>query len=206
MENKENGGKFRTWLQDKDHDRLFEPDCLERALLVATRKDSDYFIGLLIEKGAKNLDECLKVAITEKKPKARAVFLLIKAAETGNMAIISKLYKEHGLQDVNNESWPSAEWEDEEFCGVQQAVLTGQVSTVVPIKIARRNGQAHVRELLLMKTNVSKEGCYVRWNGLQLLQLEVAWLKKIPWVRILILSNNGFRSLPNEMETYLKKV
>ena len=206
MENKENGGKFRTWLQDKDHDRLFEPDCLERALLVATRKDSDYFIGLLIEKGAKNLDEWLKVAITEKKPKARAVFLLIKAAETGNMAIISKLYKEQGLQDVNNESWPSAEWEDEEFCDVQQAVLTGQVSTVVPIKIARRNGQAHVRELLLMKTNVSKEGCYVRWNGLQLLQLEVAWLKKIPWVRILILSNNGFRSLPNEMETYLKKV
>ena len=204
MEIKENGGKFRTWLQDKDHDRLFEPDCLERALLVATRKDSDYFIGLLVEKGAKNLSECLKVAVTEKKPKARAAFLLIKAAKTGNAAIISKLYKEQDPEA--NESRPAECMEDEGFCDVQQAVLTGKVSTVVPIKIARRNGQAYVRELLLMKTNVSKEGCYVRWHGLQLLQLEVAWLKKIPWVRILILSNNGLRSLPNEIETYLKKV
>ena len=205
MEFKENGGRFRTWLQDKDHNRLFEPDCLERALLVATRKDSDYFIGLLVEKGAKNFDECLKVAVTEKKPKARAVFLLIKAAKSGNAAIISKLYKEQG-PEPKNETWPAECMEDEGFCDVQQAVLTGNVSTVVPIKIARHSGQAYVRELLLMKTNVSKEGCYVRWHGLQLLQLEVAWLKKIPWVRILILSNNGLRSLPNEMETYLKKV
>jgi leucine-rich repeat kinase 1/leucine-rich repeat kinase 2 len=206
LETKENGGKFRSWLQDKDHDRLFEPDCLERALLVATRKDSDYFIGLLAEKGAKNLDECLKIAVAEKKPKARAAFLLIKAAKTGNAAIIAKLYKEQDLE-VSNESWPAvAEWEDEGFHDVQEAVLMGKVSTVVPIKIARRNGQAYIRELLLMKTNVSKEGCYVRWHGLQLLQLEVAWLKKIPWVRIFVVSNNGFRSLPNEMETYLKKV
>lgn len=205
METKENGGKFRTWLLDKDHDRLFEPDCLERALLVATRKDSDYFIGLLIEKGARNLDECLTVAITERKPKARAVFLLIKAAKSGNVAIVRKLYKEQDLE-TDNERCSAAEWEGDGFCDVQEAVLTGKVSTVVPIRIARRNGQAYVRELLLMKTNVSKEGCCVRWHGLQLLQLEVAWLKKIPWVRILILNNNGFRSLPNEIETYLKKV
>ena len=200
---KEDGGKFRIWLQDKDHNRLFEPGCLERALLVATRKDSDYFIGLLVEKGAKNLDKCLEVAITEKKSKARAIFLFIKAAKTGNAAIIRKLYNEQD-PDMTDERWP--EDDDEGFSDVQQAVLSGKVSTVVPIKIARRSGQAYVRELLLMKTNVSKEGCYVRWHGLQLLQLEVAWLKHIPWVRILILSNNGFTSLPNEMETYLKKV
>ena len=205
METKENGGKFRSWLQDKDHDHLFEADCLERALLVATRKDSDYFIGLLAEKGAKNLDEGLRVAVAEKKPKARAAFLLIKAAKTGNAAIIAKLYNEQDLE-ASSESWPVEECEDEGFCDVQQAVMMGKVSTVVPIKIARRNGQAYVRELLLMRTNVSKEGCYVRWHGLQLLQLEVAWLKKIPWVRIFIVSNNGLRSLPNEMETYLKKV
>ena len=170
---------------------------------MATRKDSDYFIGLLVEKGAKNLDNCLRVAVTEKKPKARAIFLLIKAAKTGNAAIIKKLYKEQD-PGMSNESW--SECEDEGFSDVQQAVLSGRVSTVVPIKIARRSGQTHVREQLLMKTNVSKEGCYVRWHGLQLLQLEVAWLKKIPWVRILIISSNGLRSLPNEMETYLKKV
>lgn len=204
LEIKENGGKFKVWLQDKDHDRLFEPDTLERALLVATRKDSDHFISLLVEKGAKNLDECLEVAITEKKPKARAIFLLIKAAKTGNAAIIRKLYKEQN-PDMTDELWP-IECEDKEFSDVQQAVLSGKVSTVAPIKIARHSGQAYVRELLLMKTNVSKEGCYVKWHSLQLLQLEVAWLKKIPWVRILNLSDNGLRSLPNEMETYLKKV
>lgn len=79
LEHKEDGGKFKTWLQDKDHDRLFEPKCLERALLVATKKDSDRFIGMLVEKGAKNFEECLTVAMLERKPKARAIFLLIKA-------------------------------------------------------------------------------------------------------------------------------
>lgn len=160
---------------------------------------------MLAEKGAKNLDEGLRVAVAEGKPKARAAFLLINAAKTGNAAIVAKLYNEQDLE-ASNESRPVEGCEDEGFHDVQQAVMMGRVSTVVPIKIARRNGQAHVRELLLMRTNVSKEGCYVKWQGLQLLQLEVAWLKKIPWVRIFILSNNGLRSLPNEMETYLKKV
>ena len=203
MESKEHGGRFQAWLLDKDNDHLFEPNSLERALLIATRKDSGYFIGLLVEKGAKNLDSCLEVAVAEKKPKARALFLLIMAARTGKAGIIKKLYREID-SEMNDELFECES--DEEFSDVQEAMLSGEISTAVPIKIAHRSGQMHVKELLLMKTNVNKEGCCVRWHGLQLLQLEVAWLKKISWVRILILSNNGFRSLPNEMETYLKKV
>ena len=200
LENKEDGGKFRTWLQDKDHDRLFEPKCLERALLVATRKDSDRIIGMLVEKGAKNLEECLTVATQERKTKARAIFLLIKAAKTGNVEIINRLCEKPGQAKVKDDV------EDEGFKEVQEAILSGKVSTSVPIKMACNSGNTHVREQLLMNTNVCKEGCSVKWQGLQLLQLEIAWLRKIAWVRILILSNNGFKRLPNDMGNYLKKV
>ena len=189
-----------TWLQDKDHDRLLEPKCLDRALLVATRKDSDHVIGMLVEKGAKNIEECLKIAVLEKKPKARAIFLLMKAAKTGDVEIITRLYREQGQMKARDHG------EDEGFREVQEALLSGKISTVVPIRMAHTCGKPFVRELLLMKTGVNKEGCYVRWHGLQLLQLELTWLRKIAWVRILILTNNGLKSLPNEIENYLKKV
>lgn len=200
LEFKEDGGKFKTWLQNKDYDHLFEPNCLERALCVATRKDSDHFIGMLVEKGAKNLEECLTVATQERKPKARAIFLLIEAAKTGNVDILNRLYKEQG------QAKGSDDLDDEGFKEAKEAVISGKVSTAVPIKMALSSGRTAVRELLLLNTNVSKEGCSVKWQGLQLLQLEMAWLKKIAWVRILILANNGFKSLPNDVGNYLKKV
>lgn len=155
---------------------------------------------MLVEKGAKNLEECLTVATLERKPKARAIFLLIKASKTGNVEIINRLYKKPGQAKVKDDI------EDESFKEVQEAILSGKVSTSVPIKMACDSGKTYVRELLLMNTNICKEDCSVKWQGLQLLQLEIAWLRKIAWVRILILTNNGFRSLPNEMGNYLKKV
>ena len=57
-----------------------------------------------------------------------------------------------------------------------------------------------------MKTGVNWEEGYVYWNGLQLCDLEIAWLRKIAWVRNLGLARNGFSSLPPEMGTYLKQV
>ena len=202
LEVKENGGRFASLLQDKESDRLLAPNCLERALVVATRKDNDHFVGLLVDKGAKNTDECLRVAIREGKPKARALFLLIEAAKNGDTDFIKILYKDRE-SDVERDY---IKCDDHGLREVQDILQSGRISTLVPMKLAHSFGQAHARELLLMKTHVSKETCYIRWNGLQLLKLEESWLRKIPWVRILLLASNGFETIPSEIGAYLTKV
>ena len=45
---------------------------------------------------------------------------------------------------------------DPDFSEVQKAVISGKVSTVVPIEIARRNQQSAVREELLLRTDVNQ--------------------------------------------------
>ena len=153
-------------------------------------------------KGANNLQECLELASkpTDHKPHARAMLLLVKASREGNRNLILKLFGEgsHG-PDV-------AEFNDEGFKDVQKAVIGGKVSTVVPIEIARRNGHTTVREELLLRTDVSQAEGTVYWHGLRLLVLDVSWLRKIYWVQRLRLARNGFKTLPNEMGTYLKQV
>ena len=178
-----------------------EPGCLDRALMAAVKNDNHLNVGKLIVKGARNLQACLIYAKEEKKPQARAMLLLIIAAQTGDKAIIQKLFGEPapGLQNKD-------EYEDEGFRQVQEAVLSGNISMVVPIEIARRNGQAQVREELLLNTDVNQEEGYVYWHGLRLLHLDICWLRKIAWVKKLRLARNGFKTLPPEMATYLKQV
>ena len=177
-----------------------EPDCLKRALLAAVEKDNHFNVGKLIVKGADNIDDCLKRSKEDKKPHARAMLLLVKAAQGGNRNLVLKLFGEPapGLD--------MREFSDDGFQDVQRAVVGGKVSTVVPIEIARRNGHATVREELLLKTDVNQEEGTVYWHGLRLLVLDVSWLRKIHWVKRLRLARNGFRQLPNEMGTYLKQV
>ena len=165
------------------------------------KNDHHINVGKLVVKGATELQECLQYAKDEKKPHARAMLLLIIAAKTGDKAIVQILFREPapGLQNHQH-------YKDDGFVDVQNAVLSGNISMVVPIKIARYNGQSAVREALLMKTGVNWEEGYVYWNGLQLCDLEIAWLRKIAWVRNLGLARNGFSSLPPEMGTYLKQV
>ena len=196
----ENDGDKLTELLKNGADNL-EPGCLDRALVAAVKNDNHLNVGKLVVKGAKDLPACLKYAKEEKKPQARAMLLLIIAAQTGDKAIVQKLFGEPapGLQN-------KAEYEDEGFRQVQEAVLSGNISTVVPIEIARRNGQAQVREELLLKTDVNQEEGYVYWHGLRLLQLDIGWLRKIAWVKKLRLARNGFKILPPEMATYLKQV
>ena len=178
-----------------------EPNCLNRALVAASKNDNHYNIGKLIVKGATNLEDCLKIAKEEKKPHARAMILLVKAAQTGNKAIVQKLFGETAVGLEN-----PRDYSDDSFSDVQKGVLSGKVSTVVPIEIARRNGQAAVREELLLKTDVNQEEGYVYWHGLRLLHLDISWLRKIHWVKKLRLARNGFKNLPPEMGTYLKQV
>ena len=178
-----------------------EPNCLNRALMAATQNDNHFNIGKLVVKGANNLESCLEFAQKENKPHARAMLLLIKAAFTGNKAIVQKLFGETMDKPDN-----SKEFYDTGFPDVQKAVLSGKVSTVVPIEIARRHGHLQVREELLLKTDVNQEDGYVYWHGLRLLQLEVPWLRRINWVKRLRLARNGFKNLPNDMGNYLKQV
>ena len=165
------------------------------------KNDNHLNVAKLVVKGAKELQSCLQYAKDEKKPHAQAMLLLIIAAQTGDKAIIHKLFSEPapGLQNKQD-------YEDDAFGDVQKAVLSGNISTVVPIEIARCNGQSQVREELLLKTDVNEEDGYVYWHGLQLLQLDIAWLRKIVWVKKLRLARNGLKSLPPEMGTYLKQV
>ncbi len=196
----ETDGEKLTELLRNNTDQL-EPNCLNRALMAATRNDNHFNIGKLVVKGAKNLDACLEYAQTEKKPHARAMLLLIKAASSGNKSIVQKLFGEAVDKPDNLKNFP-----DNCFPEVQKAVLSGKVSTVVPIEIARRNGHIHVQEELLLKTNVNQNEGYVYWHDLRLLQLEVPWLRRINWVKRLRLARNGFNTLPNDMGNYLKQV
>ena len=195
------GEKLSELLQT---DRLnLEPNCLDRALIAATRNDSHCNIGTLIAKGASNLEECMEIAIIEQKPHSRAMLLLVKAAVTNNKSIIQKLF---GDPVSNPSSLDPREFNDQKFIEVQQAVLSEDVSTVVPLEIASKYGSNQVREELLLKTGVNQKEGSVFWNDLQLDSLNISWLKRISWVKRLRLARNGLKSLPQEMGTYLKQV
>ena len=165
-----------------------EPNCLERALMAATRNDNHFNIGKLVIKGAKNLEDCLEFAQRQNKPHARAMLMLIKAASSGNKGMVQKLFGDT-VEEPNSSSYETG------FSEVQKSVLSGKVSTVVPIEIARRKGHLQVREELLLKTDVNQEEGYVYWHGLRLLQLEVSWLRRIEWVRQFRLARNAFKTL-----------
>ena len=196
----ENDGDNLTGLLRTNFDSL-EPNCLNRALVAATHNDNHMNIGKLVVKGANNLSECLELAQRENKPHARAMLLLIKAASNGDMNIVKMLFGEV----VGNLEHPK-ECSDPGFADVQRAVLRGNVSTVVAIEIARRNGHLQLRGELLLRTDVNREEGYVYWHGLRLLQLEATWLQSISWVKRLRLARNGFKTLPNHMGLYLKQV
>ena len=195
------GGKLSELLQT---DQLnVEPNCLDRALIAATRNDSHCNIGTLFIKGASNLEECMEIAIIEQKPHSRAMLLLVKAAVTNNKSIIQKLFGE-------TVSYPSSldprEFNDQNFVEVLQVVLSEEMSMVVPLEIARRNGNSQICEELLLNTGVNQDEGSVFWNDLQLLSLDISWLRRISWVKCLRLVRNGLNSLSQEAGTYLKRV
>ena len=180
---------------------------LNRALKIAVRNDNHVNVGKLVVKGSTNILECLQYAKDAKKPNARAMLLLIKAAQTGDIAIIKKVFSEDapGLKNPQ-------EYEDDGFRQVQDAALSGYISytyycsVAVLMEIAHLNQHHNVREELLFRKDVNEEAGYVHWDGLQLLQLDIPLLRKITWVNELRLARNGLKSLPSEIGTYLKQV
>ena len=197
----ETNGDRLTELLKKVTPQNIDVHYLNRALKLAVKNDNHLNVGKLIVKGSTNISECLRYAKNARKPNARAMLLLIKSAQTGDVAIIQKVFGEHtpGLQNPQ-------EYEDDGLCLVQEAALSGNISTAVAIEIARRNQHHDVREELLFKTDVNEEEGYGYWHSLQLLQLDISWLRRITWVKKLRLARNGLKSLPPEIALYLKQV
>ena len=194
------GDRLSKLLEKATHQNI-DVHYLNRALKAAVNNDNHENVGKLVLHGSTNISECLRYAKDARKPRARAMLLLIKAAQTGDVAIVQKVFGEHapGLQNPQ-------EYEDDGFGEVQYAVLHGNISTAVAIKIVCDKHHYCLREELLFKTGVNmEEGC-VYWHELQLLQLDISWLRRIAWVRKLRLGRNGLMSLPPEIGTYLKQV
>ena len=54
-----------------------------------------------------------------------------------------------------------------------------KIRKVILIEICRRHNSSAVREELLLRTDVDKDGGTVLWFGLHLTQLEISWLRSI---------------------------
>lgn len=177
-----------------------EPNCLDRALAAAVRNDNPSNVAKLVVKGAR-IKEALEQSKHEKKPNARAMLLLIHAAFEGESNLVKLLFNELSPEDESCKVY-----QDEMLPDVVKILVSGKVSTVVPIEIARRCNHPSVREELLLKTDVNEEEKYVYWHGLRLISLDVNWLCKVSWVQKLRLARNGFRSLPAAMGVHLSEV
>ena len=66
--------------------------CLQRALIAAVRTGNHFNIGKLIVKGATNLEDALQLSKEMKKHEARAMLLLVLAAQKNDKNLILKLF------------------------------------------------------------------------------------------------------------------
>ena len=229
-----NGDNLSDLLQQASNEQL-EPNCLNEALIAAVQNDHHQNVGKLIVKGASNISEALKLSVNEKKVHASAMLMLVYAAMEGNCNLIRQLFDEIRIEDqpckeCSNSSGgtyalvsrmlnQATSERDSKDClqSVRRALKTSHMPTTIPIEIARRNitGHtsvqrarrcAHVREELLMKTDMNKEEKYVHWQGLGLRSIEVTWLKRVDWVKTLLIGRNQLRSLPAHIGVHLKQV
>ena len=197
----QNGEKLTELLQIITDE--LEPDCLRRALIAAIKNDNHQNVGKIIVKGANPtvkenvIREALRQAENGSKPYARAMLLLVHAAMTNDVNLVLQLFTEPGSESNSEQVLLYAE---------RRAVASGEISTAIPIEIARKHNKAAVREELLMKTDVNPRRKCVSWHGLKLLSLEVSWLRRIEWAEKLIMVQNGLKTLPAEIGIHLKQV
>ncbi len=169
--------------------------------MISTCNDNHSCIGKLLLKGAQNLLECLKVAETQNKPQALAVLLLTQAAISGNSSIVKRLFRESESKAEKAESVY-----EKVFANAQHALLSGAVSTIVPIEIAQRNGHVQVHRELLLRTHMDSDKQSIQWNGLKLDRLDYFLLWRMVWVKTLELARNTLKKLPIDIGDYLKQV
>ena len=184
-------------------DEHLEKNTFERALKAAVTTGNHVDVAKLVVKGATDIDEALKLAVQLKNYRTTALLLLVFAALNGNCQLVVELFAESFMAVPLPEGVALSV---EDMKEVQKAVISGQVSTSIPIEIAQRKGKDNVREELLLHTKVNQDERTVNWHGLQLLSIELSWIRKIQWVRRLDLGHNGFWSIPSNVGQYFRHV
>lgn len=226
-------GNHLTELLQVSVDQL-EPNCLNEALIAAVENDHHQNVGKLIVKGASNISVALKLSVKKTKFHASAMLMLTYAAMEGNCNLIRQLFGEIRIEDqpcqecsrssggtyelvrMLSDSLTAQNFQDY-LLGVCRALESSNMPTAIPIEIARRNISvnkfpqkarrcAHVREELLMKTDVNKDEKSVHWQGLSLRSIELTWLKRIDWVETVLMGRNQLSVLPGQMGLHLQQV
>ena len=178
-----------------------EGNFLNSALLVAVQSGEHNVVSSLILHGATNIDTALAESRQLKQYKVTAALLITKAAIEDDNILVMKLYGDN----VQGQETKIPLAEEDDLAEFQASLYSNDIWTVVPIEISQRNNAGAVREELLLRTRVVKHCGVVVWSDLHLTELEIAWLKKIDWVKMLFLAHNKFSSLPPEMGNYLKQ-
>ena len=173
-----------------------------QALRAATLSDNHEGIGKLIKMGARNIDECIQLAKERDLVKAKAILSLVKVAMTGGKALLGN--SEAHLPGLNLESVNiSGLLADEEIAKV---VLSGEVSTHIPLELAQQSGQRSIYRELLMLAQINKQKGHVDWSKLNLVGLDLQLLGYMKeWLREFKLSSNILKSVPAELKM-LKEV
>ena len=175
-----------------------DPQFFKKALRAAIEMDSDVNIGYLALSGPLDIHECISIAEKEGKPHARALLMLIMAAQTGDKDMLSQLH----LETVDKEYLG----DDSKFPLIHSSLLFVNINPTAPIEIAHRNGHSQIRHVMVMKTNVYPKEKAVYWSGMQLQKLDISLISRVSWVEQLKLDRNGFTVLPNEIGQYLQQV
>ena len=87
---KTNGENLTELLRVKVDD--LEPQCLEKALLAAVEMGNHFNVGKLVVKGATNVEDALKRAKELRQHDARAMLLLVIAAQSNDKDLVLKLF------------------------------------------------------------------------------------------------------------------
>ena len=188
-------------LESYEYERIpLEAPFLSQALVAATDRDNHECIGKLIKMGATNLiniDECIQLAKGKGQINAMTMLILLKAALTGDKTML------HIFGDVTlNQEFVALGLTSEIGLKMNQAVESGEVSTIYPLKIAQQNGHHLVVHRLLLLTQINKSNGLINWSNLHLVGVLDNYLIKrmCNWVRVLDLSSNKLRSIPAEIE------
>lgn len=192
-------------LDGYEHERIeLGVNFLNQALVAATLNDNHECIGKLIKMGAKNISECLQMASEKGIIKATAILLLMKAAVTGDRAIVCGIVNTSlcspeiaMVYQLTSKVYSESQ--------VKEVMLNGRLSTLAPLEVAQQNGQHSVQRELLMLTQVNKhEGC-VNWSKLNLMTLDVQLLRRMcGWLKTFNLSSNNLKCVPEELKVLSK--
>ena len=193
-------------LESYEQERIqLEESFLNQALVAATLNDNHECIGKLVKMGARNIDECVHLAKKADLVKAKAMLALVKAALTGEKPLLGRSDSHSSLDLELNGSTLSTSLvlTDEE---VTKVVLSGEVSTLVPLELAQQSGQHSICREILILTRIDKHKGHVDWSKLNLVSLDAQLLGYMQeWVKEFKLSSNMLRSVSTEFEM-LKEV